>query len=238
MKPLIGVGPSYGVHKLDKKRPREHYVQPPAYIEAVNVGGGVPFMLPLVKGVAEARSILSRLDGLMLTGADDIRPKHWGQKVHPKVKLMHVKRERSDFAYAAAALKLDLPTLAICGGAQIVNIVLGGSLHQHLADRPGMIEPHRKGKGKHPVEVTGRRLRRILGGRKVLANSYHHQAVNRVGRGLEVTARAPDGVIEGWDSTKHAFMVCVQWHPETLTRRKPHRALFQALVRASRPKAR
>jgi putative glutamine amidotransferase len=137
---------------------------------------------------------------------------------------MHADKETSDFLYAAETLKRDAPLLGICLGCQELNVALGGSLHQH-------IEGHEGGK-EHPVEVDESRLGDLVG-RAPSVNSYHHQAIHKLGKGLKVTART-DGVIEGIESGKHRFVVGVQWHPERISSRPEQSKLFRAFVQAAR----
>jgi putative glutamine amidotransferase len=225
-KPLIGVntklipdrdGDLY--HKLDRN-----------YVSRVEEAGGVPVILPVFRRAADAKAYLERLDGVVFTGGPDIDPKRWGEPKHPKAELLHPDRESSDFAALKAALGLDLPVLAICCGAQELNVALGGSLHQHVYDLPG-VQGHGDG-AVHEIVVTPSRTRDILGTSKPRVNSWHHQACNRIGRGLQVTSMSPDGLVEGVESTRHHWVVGVQWHPERMLDDARQRRLFGALVAA------
>lgn len=198
-------------YKLDRK-----------YVDAVREAGGEPLLLPFVRTAAEARAWLDRVEGVLFTGGADINPARWGEKKHPKAALLHPEKEESDFLYAAEAMRRDLPALCICLGSQLLNVVAGGTLHQHIGD------DHRK--ARHPVEVLPSRTRDILGTDRPTVNSYHHQAVHRIGRGLKITAHAPDGTIEGWESERHRFLVGVQWHPEHITKQPEQKKLFRAFV--------
>ena len=128
--------------------------------------------------------------------------------------------------------------LAICRGQQALNVARGGTLHQHLPDRPGTTIDHRQRESgetvTHLVDVTaGSQLARLMGRRAAKVNSFHHQAVDRLGTGLRAVAWAPDGVIEGVEAPGRDFMVGVQWHVETLVHRREHAALFHGLVAAA-----
>ena len=126
----------------------------------------------------------------------------------------------------------DQPALAICCGCQQLNVALGGSLHQHVPDLPG-VKSH-SGGVRHVVAMEGpSRTRDIVGKPRPVVNSWHHQACNRRGAGLQVTARSPDGLIEGLESTRHRFVVAVQWHPERMQDDDRQRSLFRALVAES-----
>jgi len=202
------------------------------YIRAVERAGGVPVVMPPFRTGSDARAYLERLDGVVFTGGPDLNPKRWGEPKHPKAELLHPDRETSDFAALKASLALDLPVLAICCGCQQLNVALGGSLHQHVYDLPG-VKAHSDGTS-HEVAVDASKTRDILGSPRPSVNSYHHQACNKIGRGLAVTALSPDGLVEGVESLRHRWVVGVQWHPERMADDRRQRRLFHALVDAAR----
>jgi putative glutamine amidotransferase len=227
-KPLIGInckiitddGDQY--YKLDRN-----------YVRSVEQAGGEPVLMPAFPDAAAVRKFLDRLDGVLFTGGPDINPCRFDQKKHPKADLMHEDREKSDFLALREALKRDLPTLCICCGHQELNVALGGSLHQHVYDLPG-VKKHSEG-ATHPVAMTGEsRTRDILGVPRPTVNSWHHQAIQKVGRGLVVTAESPDGLIEGVELPDHRFMIGVQWHPERMQNDRRQQSLFRALVAEAR----
>jgi putative glutamine amidotransferase len=227
-KPLIGIncklvtddGDAY--YKLDRN-----------YADSVLGAGGVPVLMPFFRGPREAREFLGRLDGAVFTGGPDINPRRWGEKRHPKAVLMHPDREASDFTALAAALKIDLPVLAVCLACQELNVLLGGSLHQHVQDLPG-VKKH-SGGVTHAVTLTGpSRTRDILGVTGATVNSWHHQACRSIGKGLIQTAGSPDGLVEGLESTRHRFVIAVQWHPERMRGDARQQSLFRALVSEAR----
>ena len=215
-RPLIGLtaklistnGDSY--YKLDRN-----------YVDAILAAGGEPLVLPFARDKKDSSGWLDRVTGLVLTGGPDINPVRWSEPLHPKSDLMHADKEKSDFLFANEALRRDVPILAICLGCQEINVALGGSLHQH-------IEGHEGGK-EHPVEVSKSRLADLVG-HSPSVNSYHHQSINKLGKGLKVTAQT-DSVIEGVESEKHRFVVGVQWHPERISSRPEQKKLFRAFVR-------
>lgn len=206
------------------------------YVEAVRAAGGAPLLLPFFRTRREVETVLDRIDGLLLTGGGDIHPSRWGgRRAHPKADLIEREKEESDFLAASAAVRRGLPVLGICLGSQILNVALGGSIHQHLPDLPGISAAHRRNGTLHDVSVeAGSGLAHILGTIRPRVNSYHHQAVDRPGRGLRVVARAPDGVIEGLEGEDRQFLLAVQWHPERMQDRPEQRRLFSSLVSASR----
>lgn len=206
-----------------------------AYTSALAAGGIIPLVVaPLATGFDD---LLARVDGLVLTGGEDIDPSLYGAPRHAQSDEPHGARDASEIALVAAARAARLPTLAICRGLQIANVALGGTLVQDLpSERPSSI-PHARSDARaqrvHDVRVdAGSRLAAALGTTTLAVNSSHHQAVDRVAPGLTVTATAPDGVVEGaeWTGGDGWWLVGVQWHPEELVHTPEHwdRALFAA----------
>jgi putative glutamine amidotransferase len=143
-----------------------------------------------------------------------------------------------EYAVVRQALDLGLPILGICRGAQALNVACGGTLHQHLPDVPGTTLTHRQCEAgesiTHDVDVVAAtKLRRIVRSPRLGVNSFHHQAVDRLGDGLRVSARAPDGTIEAIEDPRRPFVLGVQWHAEMLLEERPHRMLFEGLVTAA-----
>jgi putative glutamine amidotransferase len=214
-----------------------YYSVRPEYVRAVEKAGGVPLLLaPSPAG--EIASRLDAVDGLMLTGGDDVDPSLYGEAPHPTTRCT---RERDDFELALVreALDRDLPLLAICRGQQVLNVALGGTLVQDIPDQVPEAGAHKlKGVARweiaHEVEVApGTRLRAIVGTDVLAVNSFHHQSVRDVGRGLVVSARSRDGIIEGVELADRRFVVGVQWHPEAMWNQEPdHQELFRAFVEA------
>lgn len=210
------------VYKLDRR-----------YVASVERAGGMPVLMPCFRSAGGARAFLAELDGIVMTGGSDPHARRWKERLHPKADLLLPEKEEGDFLALGAALRRNLPVLAVCAGMQELNIALGGSLHQHIYDLAD-VRNHSDG-ARHGLVMTGpSRTREILGAPRGTVPSYHHQACNRVGRGLTVTARSPDGLIEGVESTRHRYVVGVQWHPERMPRDRRQQALFDELVRESR----
>lgn len=229
MKPYIGLNCGYKqvngaiYHQLDN-----------LYTEAVRKAGGIPIMLPLFANREECWEMLDRLDGLVFTGGPDINPARWGEKKHPKTELLHKDKEKSDFILTENALKRDMPILGICGGHQLINVALGGSLHQHIPDLVGK-DNHSKGKMHKVVDVKAdSQLKEIIRLNETAVKSFHHQAINKVGSGLETTSFAEDGIIESIESKNHRFIIGIQWHPERMQDSKPQIALFNEIVKQSK----
>jgi putative glutamine amidotransferase len=208
----------------------------------VEKAGGLPFVL--CPGRPEdARDLLERVDGLLLSGGSDVDPVLYGRAPHPK--LGPVVRERDDFELALVreALRRDLPLLAICRGHQVLNVATGGTLLQDLPSDLGSMDhdPRReRWHVAHEVQISpGTLLRQILGRDTVDVNSFHHQAIDDLGRGLVVSARsAADQVIEGVEMPDRHFVVGVQWHPEAFWDRPAgFTPLFEGLVAATAARA-
>ena len=188
------------------------------YCGAVADVGGLPLPLPHEPELAEA--YLDGLDGLLVTGgAFDVDPALFGDGTkHATVKTKD-RRTAFEYAMVKGAIARDMPILGICGGEQLLNVVLGGTLHQHVPDvfPNGLAheQPNPRTEPGHAVDVVpGTLLHRVVGSARMNVNSAHHQAVKDVGPGVVVNARAPDGVIEGIEHTGKRFCLGVEWHPE------------------------
>jgi putative glutamine amidotransferase len=182
--------------------------------------------------------LLDTLAGICLSGGPDLDPGAYDDRRHPELGPIEPELDRFELALARAADQRGLPILAICRGAQALNVARGGTLYQHLPDRPGTTIAHRQGqpgeRPTHTVEIApGSLLASVLGRTRARVNSFHHQGVRRLGAGLRATAWAPDGVIEGIEAPSREFLLGVQWHAETLAARREHAALFEALVNAA-----
>ena len=206
---------------------------PGGYLDGVTGAGGIATLLPPqpVDGVI-AEQVIDRLDGLILTGGKDINPQAYGHQPHPATEQPALERDAWEFALLNAALRRHLPVLGICRGPQVINVALGGTLHQHLPDVVGH-SGHRVADAtfaSHTAHITyGTRLGRLLG-ESVATHCYHHQAIDRLGRGLIASATC-DGVVEGIELTGDDFVVGVQWHPEE---NLDDLRLFTGLVEAAR----
>jgi len=192
-----------------------------AYTDALLAAGMTPFVLPPIASQA-AIEALDGVDALLLTGGEDVDPKHFDQPVHEKTGQPHAARDACEFALAVAARDRRMPTLAICRGAQVVNVALGGTLVQDIGSQRTTDTNHdqseRRTERVHGVSVDeGSLLSRIVGAAEITVNSSHHQSVDQVAPGLRVTATATDGIVEAIESVDPDWwMLAVQWHPEEL----------------------
>lgn len=209
------------------------------YVRALLLAGALPVALPYVRTEGEAEEVLARLDGVVFSGSDDLDPALWNEPRHERTVLMHPARMDSELLYARVALARRAPALGICGGMQTLNVCCGGSLHQHVPDvtagrQPALEHADASYGGRHEVAIeAGTRLAALVG-RSVKVNSHHHQAVNRLGEGLRIVGRSPDGIVEAWEAPGRPFLLGVQWHPERMADEAGSTRLFEALVAAAR----
>ena len=212
------------------------------YTQAVQEAGGIAVVVPAHGYLDDTAALLDRLDGLVFSGGPDLDPATYGHARHPQLGP-DVDRisDEYELALLAAAAERDLPLLGICRGMQALNVSRGGTLNQHLPDITAV--EHRQGHA--PFEpahdatiVRGSRLHQLARTTELAVNSYHHQAIAQIGTGLTACATAPDGTIEAVSDPGAQFCLGVQWHPETLTHRPEHAALFQSLVAAASDAAR
>jgi putative glutamine amidotransferase len=216
--------------------PRTEMVLGMKYLEAIGRAGALAIVVPPMPGPA-IPALLDRVDGIVLSGGPDVHPDAYGADPHAALGPTEPRLDAFELALARAADERDVPVLAICRGMQVLNVARGGTLHQHVPDVAGDGVTHRQqgaaGEPIHTVNVAaGSRLQSILGHRHVHVNSFHHQAVDQLGEGLEITARADDGIVEAFESSGSRFVVGVQWHAECLVDLAEQAALFTALVDA------
>jgi gamma-glutamyl-gamma-aminobutyrate hydrolase PuuD len=207
------------------------------YVEAVARAGGCPLVLPVVDPALAAVAV-GALDGLVLPGGGDVDPTRYGEPPAPETAAVDEERDAWEMACALAALDRDLPLLATCRGAQVLNVALGGSLVQHIPAATGASHSWSKRYTEevHEVKVDpGSRLAGILGCDLLGTNSLHHQAVARPGAGVRPVAWAPDGTVEAFEVDGRREVVAVQWHPELMPDDPVQQRLFGDLVeRAAR----
>jgi putative glutamine amidotransferase len=235
-RPLIGITldsePAGGYSKFPWYAVRENYCS------AVAAAGGLPLPLPHEPDLAE--EYLARIDGLVITGgAFDVDPALFGDDSRHETVVTKDRRTSFEFAVTQGAIERDIPLLGICGGQQLLNVVLGGTLIQHIPDAiPDALaheQPNPRDEAGHDVAVTpGTLLSAITGAATLSVNSAHHQAVRDVGDGVIIDAIAPDGVIEGIELPGRRFCLGVQWHPEFSIDPGDSR-IFAAFIKAASP---
>jgi gamma-glutamyl-gamma-aminobutyrate hydrolase PuuD len=204
---------------------------PLAYVESVERAGGRALVVPPSTDAVD--ETLEVLDGVVFSGGIDIDPAAYGAERQAQTDPAQAGRDAGELALLERALERDMPTLAICRGFELLNVLRGGDLIQHLPESVGH-EGHREELGRfseHPVEVkAGTTLASILGTHHDRVQSSHHQGVGRVGDGLVETAWADDGTLEGLEDPDKRFALAVLWHPEM----EDDKRLFAALVEEAR----
>jgi putative glutamine amidotransferase len=248
-RPLIGVTTSEvreaeRIQQTPESEPKvREMVLGLTYLRALEAAGALPTVIPPLPEEAIG-SLLDRLDGICLSGGPDLDPDTYGARRHPELGPTELALDRFELEMARRAGTRGMPILAICRGTQALNVARRGSLVQHLPESsPGFA--HRQSAAgdqtSHPIQIeAGSRLAAALGDEEVEVpdvldvNSFHHQAIDRLGEGLKVVARAPDGTIEAVEDPEHPFTIGVQWHAETLAHRPYEAALFRHFVEASR----
>jgi putative glutamine amidotransferase len=210
------------------------------YLRAIRDAGGDPVEISLSLDGADLERVAASLDAVLLPGAAaDVDPRRYGEAPHPASTVPDPRREHTDDALLDHALAAAKPLLAVCYGAQILNVHLGGTLLQDIpSELPGAIEHSRKDDhldASHPARLTAGRLNELAGATEVCVNSSHHQAILAPGQGLRVVAVAPDGVVEAVEWTGGpGWIFGVQWHPERMSGDAFAEALFRRLVSEAR----
>jgi putative glutamine amidotransferase len=240
MQPIIGISCRTIV---------DHEWNPPVvgvrrgYIDAIIEAGGVPLLLPPGVPSTVLRYMYDTVDGVLLSGGADIDPRLYGEEHHPNLGMLEPERDATEFPLTQWAVDEGKPLFAICRGMQVLNVALGGSLYQDINSQLPTPLEHDVGKAQHRwdrkdhlmrVESTSR-LAGFLGTTEIGINSLHHQAVKTVPPALQVTAQAPDGIVEAIEGTNGAFILGVQCHPEQLWRDTDSRwrNVFRAFVEAA-----
>jgi len=204
-----------------------------SHVDLLFSAGCTPVLVPPLHG---AEHVVDLLDGLLVPGGPDVSPRLYGAPAHPRTRAADPAMDAAELALVEAALAAGLPFLGICRGMQLLNVQRGGTLHQHLPEVIGG-DGHRPRAesytlGRHRLDlVPGSLIAGILGD-AAESSCHHHQAVDRVGAGLAVTARSADGVIEAVEAVDHPFAVGVQWEAGQTPDERLHRALAEAAGRA------
>jgi putative glutamine amidotransferase len=235
-RPLIGIPAFHDTSAPDKMPPR--FAMSRAYITALEAVGAAPVILPLALGMETLRDLYGRLDGLFMAGGGDLNPACYGQGAYTKTEGIDALRDEAELILTRWALEDRKPLFGVCRGVQTMNVAAGGTLVQDVTDQWPNAMRHQYFPDKprnyvaHDVSVLpGTRLSTILG-EAARVNSFHHQAVEKVGEGFRVAACAPDGVVEAIERQYGSFAVGVQWHPESLIDTdSAMSALFAAFVK-------
>jgi putative glutamine amidotransferase len=235
-RPNIGVTPDFTT-----KNDFGYYELKVPYADAVFRAGGLPFLLAYSDDTTCVDAYLDRLSGLVVTGgAFDIPPEAYGETAREGLGTLKSSRTNFETALLKGALARNLPVLGVCGGMQLLNVVLGGSLFQDIRRELERANDHEQKHDRtqphHPIEVKdGSLLADVLGKGQVMVNSTHHQAVKRLGDKVVACAVSPDGVIEGIEAPSYEFALGVQWHPELMLDTLPaHFGVYRAFVQRAK----
>jgi putative glutamine amidotransferase len=211
---------------------------PDAYVRAIAQSGGLPVLVPSDLSGSSSEDMYRRLDGVVFTGGGDIEPSRYGGMNHRAIEGIDRARDTLELELLGKVVGDGKPFLGICRGCQLVNVGLGGTLYEHIADGlPGALEHDqpgdRKTSGLHQVQLQdGSLIAHVSRATAVDVNSHHHQGLKELGRRLRAVGRTSDGLIEAVELPDHPFALAVQWHPEWLTSRAHARALFSGFIEA------
>jgi len=226
-KPRIGIT-TYGRNEINQ------YNIPAGYIESVRRANAYAYLLP--PGETDIAGWLGQLDGIIFSGGGDITPKHYGGEHHESIMLLDEERDETEIIIAKECLEREIPTFAICRGMQLINVVCGGTLHQHLPEEYGghvlHLLPDRKPNAHETILKSESKLADIIGQKSFTAASLHHQAVKDLAPGFTVAATAPDNVVEAIENPNWPWLIAVQWHPELTAADDPlQQSLFDYFVK-------
>ncbi len=215
-KPLIGLTPSYYDHKeMDRS------ILGKSYTDSIQKAGGLPVLIPPIIEQQDLAQIIQRLDGIVLTGGDDLHPRYYGEDPDPLTpKPFHLRRGEHDRLIFEYIWEHKVPTLAICLGMQEVNVFLGGSLYQDITAQVENPVTHKIGdwfEARHPISIEGNSILAYLTQTKELdVNSAHHQAIKTVSDQLRIAGQSGDGIVEALEPLDPSIpLLAVQWHPES-----------------------
>lgn len=225
MKPLVGITGNYildeGLYCL-----RDYYAT------SIYEAGGIPLIVPPLENQEAVNEYLAVCNGWIFSGGGDMDPSYWGNLPIWANGEINPPRDKFEFDLAQRLLAGTKPVLGICRGAQVINVAAGGTLIQDMDTRLCHIQKAPRNYPFHDIFIEkGSRLEQIVKCSQMRVNSFHHQAVDKPGRGIRISARAVDGTIEAIESMRHGFLLGVQWHPECLTDDHTSR-LFKAFVDA------
>lgn len=216
MKPIIGVTPQYDIEN-------DRIKIEPSYFQAIRSSGGVPVLLPLHNDSKDLEELLHCLDGVLFSGGPDVNPLYFNEEAIPECGTIVIERDRMELGLLPMVMQKQLPILGICRGIQTINIALGGDIYQDIkaqTDSKVNIMHYQKAKSSttiHKIQIVkDTLLERILQKEVSLVNSFHHQVVRKLGKGLTVAATSSDGFIEAITMESYPFFLGVQWHPEEL----------------------
>lgn len=234
MKPIIGITSYLG-------KASSYYSLSSNYTDSVSAAGGIPVAIPVINNEEDYDYYINILDGIVFTGGIDISPLCYKENPISSINIIAAARDDYELELFRRAYDRKLPILGICRGNQLINVALGGALYQDINKQlPDSLGHYPDGLAEdelyHSVNIKKEsKLLDIFGKDKILVNSFHHQAIKKLGSRLLVTAVSDDGIIEGIEGTDRDFLIGVQWHPECMSQRYPiFLKLFEKLVSAAK----
>lgn len=236
-KPIIGITSSH-----EKENGLRNYHRTTVsidYTKGVIEGGGIPIIIPTTGDIEIIKEQLNLIDGLILSGGPDINPIYYGEDFKEKIGVISPERDDNEIKILKEFLKTEKPILGICRGHQLLNVYFGGTLYQDLSYFE--MEPLKHRQDLYPeleihnVAIEKNSILENLYGESIRTNSFHHQAVNKLGEGFKVIARSSDGIVEAIEKIDHKFCLGIQWHPEMMVARgnKDMIKIFKLLIEKS-----
>lgn len=232
MKPRIGI-----TTFLENREKKTYSSISYNYLNSVLLAGGIPVPIPIVEDKNDIKQYVDLIDGIIFTGGEDVTPLYYNENPTRYIDYTSPERDEQEIQLLKEVLSRNIPVLGICRGIQIINVALGGTLYQDinsqvtgsLGHSPSELPVHHL---FHTIDIQqGSKLYDIFGTQNLKVNSFHHQSVKELGKGLKISALSTDGIIEAVEGTEEDFLVAVQFHPEDLTIKHPHfLKLFKALV--------
>lgn len=214
----------------------ETFIMSKDYLSAIKDAGGIPIIIPPLLDANEIDELLSKANGILVPGGNDINPKLYGETPDSSCSQFVPIRDSFEPIIIRETLSRDIPFLGVCRGAQMLNVALGGTLNQSIKTETinhWQQEPYDK--PKHLVKlIPNGKLNQIVTTNELSVNSIHHQSINQLGRDVEIEAIAPDGIIESISYSPNRFAIGVQWHPEMLHNDISSRLIFKAFVETAR----
>jgi len=238
--PVIGITASLATIEEGSYLGHERSTLVHDYIQAIQLAKGIPVILPPVPDPESIRGQIALIDGLLLSGGNDLSPYMYEEDPAENLGITHHVRDLHEFLLVKFAHAMHIPILGICRGLQVLNVAFGGSLHQDIkTELPYAFQHYQKSRpelGSHKVHsVPGTKLQGILGNDPILVNTFHHQAIKELAPNLTASAHANDGIIEGVEiKDNDDFILGVQWHPELMHQKcKSSMKIFHAFIEAA-----
>ncbi|WDV46616.1 gamma-glutamyl-gamma-aminobutyrate hydrolase family protein [Clostridiaceae bacterium M8S5] len=223
MKPLIGITACYTSKTKEANRTGQDRISCSIdYPESIKNAGGVPVLVPVIEDEEYIDELVKKLDGVLFSGGADIYPLYYGQVVKRKLGDVVIKRDDFEYMLMGKAIKYNKPILGICRGLQLINVFFNGTLYQDVFEENIAKQEHvgtmlSRDMVCHNVKLKKDSiLHKAIGIEEIGVNSFHHQAVDKLGDGLVVTATSEDNIIEGFEHEEYSCVFGVQWHPEMM----------------------